>query len=163
MDWLQSKAFEASRESFTEVLTRLREYMLLDGRPKSTIIAYTRSVRDLMEDIGKVPLEVTLASCHYPKQSAILHLLYDTGLRAREVSQLRLGDFDKANAVLYVRYGKGGKHRVVDRSGRKSRHYCLALQVVPASFNKTQPPTGGALWVGDGLRGYAAPPSAVKP
>ena len=32
--------------------------MLLDGRPKSTIIAYTRSVRDLMEDIGKVPLEV---------------------------------------------------------------------------------------------------------
>ena len=32
--------------------------MLLDGRPKSTIIACTRSVRDLMEDIGKVPLEI---------------------------------------------------------------------------------------------------------
>lgn len=154
--------------------------MLLDGRPKSTIIAYTRSVRDLMEDLRKVPLAITdeeaishlnkyrdehdlgsstvnsricglrylyhrvykdagrklvipnptriknigevlneseirllLAACHYPKQSAMLHLMYDTGLRAREVAHLRLSDFDKTNAVLYVRYGKGGKHRVV--------------------------------------------------
>lgn len=54
-----------------------------------------------------------LAACHYPKQAAVLALLYDTGLRAREVAHLRLGDFDKKNGVLYVRYGKGGKHRVV--------------------------------------------------
>jgi site-specific recombinase XerD len=58
-------------------------------------------------------LEVLLAACHYPRQSAVLHLLYDTGLRASEVANLRLGDFDKRNGVLYVRYGKGGKHRVV--------------------------------------------------
>lgn len=58
-------------------------------------------------------MEVLLAACHYPRQSAVLHLLYDTGLRASEVANLRLGDFDKRNAVLYVRYGKGGKHRVV--------------------------------------------------
>jgi len=49
------------------MLARLREYMLLDGRPKSTIIACTRSVRDLMEDIGKVPLEIT-------DEEAISHL-----------------------------------------------------------------------------------------
>jgi site-specific recombinase XerD len=152
----------------------------MDGRPQSTIKSYVRSVRDLMEGLGKVPLECSdeevishlnqyrelhdlasstinarvcglrylfhqvyresgrklvipnpkrikrigdvltesevdllLVACHYPKQSAVVHLLYDTGIRAREVANLRLQDFDKANAVLYIRYGKGGKHRVV--------------------------------------------------
>ena len=179
-DYLQSKAFVCSNELYTQVLKRMREYMELDGRPKSTIIAYCRAVKDLMECQGKVPLELTdeevinhmskyrdehdlgsstvnaricglrylyhkvykevgrrlvipnptrrkqigevltehevgllLAACHYPQQKAILHLLYDTGLRAREIAHLRLRDFDKSNGVLYVRYGKGGKHRVV--------------------------------------------------
>ncbi len=47
------------------------------------------------------------------KHLAILQLLYDTGLRAKEVAQLRLGDFDARNRVLTVRHGKGNKDRVV--------------------------------------------------
>lgn len=152
----------------------------MSGYAPSTVISYVRAVRDLMEQTGRVPLELSeqevishlntwrderglspsalnthifgilylyrevykdkkvridipnpgrsktigdiltitevrelFRACHYPKQSAVLQLLYDTGLRAREVARLRLGDFDKANSVLYVRYGKGGKHRVV--------------------------------------------------
>jgi site-specific recombinase XerD len=158
----------------------MREHLQLSGYAPSTVISYVRAVRDLMEQTGRVPLELSeqevishlntwrderglspsalnthifgilylyrevykdkkvridipnpgrsktigdiltitevrelFRECHYPKQSAVLQLLYDTGLRAREVARLRLGDFDKANSVLYVRYGKGGKHRVV--------------------------------------------------
>lgn len=47
------------------------------------------------------------------KHLAILHLLFDTGLRAREVSRLRMGDFDPKNGTLTVRFGKGKKDRVV--------------------------------------------------
>jgi integrase/recombinase XerD len=47
------------------------------------------------------------------KHLAILHILFDTGLRAREVSQLRLGDFDPKNGTLTVRFGKGKKDRIV--------------------------------------------------
>ena len=158
----------------------MRDRMQVSGYASSSIISYVRGVRDLMEQTGKVPADLTeveviahlneyrethrlspsalntrifgilyyyrevikdrkiridipnpgrskvigdiltytelkllFAACHYPKQSAVLHLLYDTGLRANEVARLRLGDFDKKNGVLYVRYGKGGKHRVV--------------------------------------------------
>ena len=70
----------------------------------------SKSIGDVLT---QTELEALFSACHYPRQSAVLHLLYDTGLRAQEVANLRLGDFDKQNAVLYVRYGKGGKHRVV--------------------------------------------------
>ncbi len=180
IDFASKSVFVTSCESYSEVLSRMRERMALSGYAQSTIISYIRGVRDLMEDLGKTPdncteeevishlndyrerknmspsalntrifgilylyrevykdkkirldipnpgrsksigdvltrteLEALFAACHYPRQSAVLHLLYDTGLRAREVAHLRLGDFDKKNAVLYVRYGKGGKHRVV--------------------------------------------------
>lgn len=70
----------------------------------------SKTIGDLLT---QTEVSALLAACHYPKQAAVLALLYDTGIRAREVAHLRLGDFDKQNAVLYIRYGKGGKHRVV--------------------------------------------------
>jgi integrase/recombinase XerD len=57
---------------------------------------------------------------------AILHLLFDTGLRAREVAGLRLGDFDPKNGTLTVRHGKGGKHRVLPY-GQQTRETLLEL------------------------------------
>jgi site-specific recombinase XerD len=47
------------------------------------------------------------------KHLAVLHLLYDTGLRARELATLRMSDFDGKQGVLTVRHGKGDKARVV--------------------------------------------------
>lgn len=70
----------------------------------------SKTIGDILTE---TEVRALLAACHYPKQRAVLHLLYDTGLRAREVSNLRLGDFDKKNKTLCVRYGKGGKHRMV--------------------------------------------------
>jgi integrase/recombinase XerD len=47
------------------------------------------------------------------KHLAVLHLLYDTGLRARELAHLQVGDFNGKQGVLTVRHGKGDKVRVV--------------------------------------------------
>ena len=69
--------------------------------------------KQIGEVLTEQEVDLLLKACHYPQQKAILHLLYDTGLRAREIAHLRIRDFDKSNGVLYVRYGKGGKHRVV--------------------------------------------------
>jgi site-specific recombinase XerD len=57
---------------------------------------------------------------------AILHLLFDTGLRAREVAGLRLCDFDAKSGTLTVRHGKGGKHRVIPY-GQQTRDTLLEL------------------------------------
>ncbi len=43
----------------------------------------------------------------------MLHLLYDTGLRAHELASLRISDFDARRGVLTVRHGKGDKARVL--------------------------------------------------
>jgi site-specific recombinase XerD len=58
-------------------------------------------------------MELLLAACHYPKQAAVLHLLYDTGVRANEVANLRIRDFNKETGMLRINYGKGGKVRMV--------------------------------------------------
>jgi site-specific recombinase XerD len=154
--------------------------MELGGYAQSSIISYIRPVRDLMEDLGKVPMNISesevirhlnhyretknispsalntrvygityyyhnvlkdshlrfsipnpgrsntigevltmqevsilLDACHYAKQAAVLHLLYDTGIRAREVANLRVRDFNKETGMLRINYGKGGKHRMV--------------------------------------------------
>ena len=73
------------------------------------------------------------------KHLAILHLLFDTGLRAREVSRLRLGDFDPKNGTLTVRFGKGKKDRVVPY-GAQARETLLEY------FRQTRP--ADALFLG---------------
>ena len=47
------------------------------------------------------------------RDRAILETLYATGLRRRELTQLDLGDIDRAHGTLWIRQGKGGKDRVV--------------------------------------------------
>ena len=62
--------FRCSRQEYSEVLEDLCRHLSLNGRVESTQISYSRAVRDLMEDVGKVPLACSeqevirhLASC----------------------------------------------------------------------------------------------------
>ena len=70
-----------------------------------------------VKQIGDIltPAEVNRLCQHARsiRHLAVLQLLIDTGLRAREAGRLRLGDFDKSNRSITVRTGKGGKHRTV--------------------------------------------------
>ncbi len=92
--------------------------MLLDGRPKSTIIAYTRSVRDLMEDIGKIPLEIT-------DEEAISHLnkyrdehdLGSSTVNSRICGRLQqlLGHSEIGSTLLYLRQASVRRPQAGDR------------------------------------------------
>jgi integrase/recombinase XerD len=48
-----------------------------------------------------------------PKQTIILHLCYACGLRRAEAAELKTGDIDLENYLLYIRKGKGKKRRVI--------------------------------------------------
>jgi len=52
--------------------------------------------------------------CRDMRQELILHLLYDTGIRVRELSRLRAVDFDKHHCTVTILNSKGNKTRVVD-------------------------------------------------
>lgn len=54
------------------------------------------------------------------RNKAILSIFLDCGLRVSELANLTLDDADIDNGSLFIRYGKGGKHRVV-RIGVKAQ------------------------------------------
>jgi len=53
------------------------------------------------------------SSCRDMRQLLVLHLLYDTGLRVRELCRLRVSDFDKHQRTIRIRNSKGNKMRTV--------------------------------------------------
>ncbi|MEM6698222.1 MAG: tyrosine-type recombinase/integrase [Bacteroidota bacterium] len=72
--------------------------------------------------------------CRDVRQLLVLNLLYDTGLRVREVVRLRISDFDKHHRTITIRNSKGNKTRVVQygtalRQTMKS--YCKVRGGVP--------------------------------
>jgi len=73
-------------------------------------------------------------ACRDMRQLLILNLLYDTGMRVREVIRLRVSDFDKHSRTITIRNSKGRKTRVV-HYGEELRsilqRYCKARGGVP--------------------------------
>ncbi len=47
------------------------------------------------------------------RDRAILETLYSTGMRRRELTELRLTDLDREGGTMRIRRGKGGKERIV--------------------------------------------------
>lgn len=155
--------------------------MQVSGSPESTQITYIRALRDLMEDCGDIPenlsadrikthlsglrsrlsssplnlrvcgikyyfrhvvkrldlvvdipnprvakyiqtvltheeLAVLFDSCRSMRELAVFHLLYDCGLRSREVCGIKLSDFEKVHQKLTLRQTKGGQLRAIPYS-----------------------------------------------
>ncbi len=73
-------------------------------------------------------------ACRDMRQLLLVDLLYDAGLRVREVVRLRVSDFDKHHRTITIRNSKGNKTRVVQYGAglRQSlRAYCKARGGVP--------------------------------
>ena len=74
--------------------------------------------------------------CRDMRQLLIINLLYDTGIRVREVVRLRVDDFDKYHQTIIIRNSKGNKTRVVGY-GKQLRsilhRYCKARGGVPVN------------------------------
>ena len=73
-------------------------------------------------------------ACRDMRQLLILNLLYDTGMRVREVIRLRVSDFDKHTRTITIRNSKGRKTRVVHYGAELRsilQRYCKARGGVP--------------------------------
>lgn len=72
--------------------------------------------------------------CRDMRQRLIITILYDTGMRVRELIRLRVSDFDKHNRTITIRNSKGNKTRVVTY-GEHTREvliqYCRVRGGVP--------------------------------
>lgn len=79
-------------------------------------------------------LEQLRRVCRDMRQRLIITLLYDTGIRVRELIRLRASDFDKHNRAITIRNSKGRKTRVV-QYGEETRRvliqYCRVRGSVP--------------------------------
>lgn len=71
----------------------------------------------------------------HPRDEAVIMLLLHTGLRVGEASNLRLSDIEisERRGLVTVRYGKGGKHRVVPLNADARRALTTYLEVRPAA------------------------------
>jgi len=75
-------------------------------------------------------LKILRRSCRDMRQLLILNLLYDTGIRVRELIRLRPSDFDKHHRTITIRNSKGKKTRVV--------HYGEQLRNILNKYCKTR-------------------------
>lgn len=95
------------------------------GVPNPRVAKYVQEV------LSEGDLSVLFRTCHSMRELAMLHLLYDTGLRSREVCNIRLRDFDKVHQLLTIRNSKGGKLRTVP--------YSVALRETLTNYFKSLP------------------------
>ena len=112
---------------FREVVHRLD---LVVKIPNPRIAKYDTEILTLNE------LKQLRSSCRDMRQLLIVNLLYDTGIRVRELIRLRASDFDKQHRSILIRNSKGRKTRVV-YYGEELRHtlnkYCKARGGVPVN------------------------------
>jgi integrase/recombinase XerD len=92
---------------FRNVVRRLD---LVVDIPNPRVAKYVQDV--LSED----EIMVLLGACRSLRERALLELLFDSGLRSREVCGLRLQDFNRTAKTLTVVNGKGQKMRTVPYS-----------------------------------------------
>lgn len=78
------------------------------------------------------------------KHRVLLSLMYSAGLRAREVSRLKISDIDSGRMMIHIRQSKYNKDRYVPLSPKiliGLRKYLYACQPVDYLFNGNEPGT----------------------
>ena len=75
-----------------------------------------RVAKYVQEVLGEEDLATLFDACLSMRELSVLHLLFDCGLRSREVCHLKLTDFEKGSQTLTIRHSKGDKLRVLPYS-----------------------------------------------
>jgi integrase/recombinase XerD len=71
------------------------------------------------------------------RDSALLYILMDTGIRASELAALRLQDTDLTARTAMVRYGKGGRSRQIAFGKQTAQAIWRYLRITPRSPEET--------------------------
>ncbi len=100
---------------------------------------------------NKLPVVLNHAECkalfHAPdllKHRMLLSFMYSAGLRAREVSQIKIADIDSGRMMIHIRQSKYNKDRYVPLSPmilQGLRKYYYACHPVDYLFNGNEPGT----------------------
>jgi integrase/recombinase XerD len=100
---------------FKQTLATLRFFYgkIIKQPHKLDGIKYRKWNAKLPEIIDKSIFLPKLALIKDLKFKTIFSLIYSTGLRLHEACTLRISDFNKERKLITVRYGKGGKDRIV--------------------------------------------------
>ena len=79
-----------------------------------------RQEKKILPALAREDVRAILAACTTDRDTALVMVMLDTGLRAAELCALKVGDFNVKTGAVLVRHGKGGKDRVV-YAGAKTR------------------------------------------
>ncbi|MFT4535000.1 MAG: integrase [Saprospiraceae bacterium] len=79
-------------------------------------------------------LKTLYCSCKDMRQSIVISLMYECGLRSHEVVRLRIGDFNNEHRSITIRNSKGNKTLVAPYSHSLRddlKKYCKATDATP--------------------------------
>ena len=113
---------------------------------------YCREVANRLDLVVKIPnhrhqryfteilttqeIQRLFGACRDMRQLLVLQLIYEAGLRVRELSRLRVSDFDKQLRTITIHNSKGRKTRTVaygEQLRRTLVQYCKVRGSIPAN------------------------------
>jgi site-specific recombinase XerD len=102
-----------SRPTYVQVVCALRFFYThtLDRKIAIELIPFPRRVRKLPMILSREEVKALLEAPRNLRHRTLLAVLYGTGVRVAEVTQLKLSDIDARRRVLWVRQGKGRRDR----------------------------------------------------
>jgi integrase/recombinase XerD len=107
-------------------------------RPELAVdIPNPRVAKYVQEVLSEREIDEQFAACQTMREKALLYLLFDSGIRSREVCGLKLTDFDGLNKQFTVRNGKGNKLRTLPYSDDLKKiliAYCRSLPAYPLEY-----------------------------
>lgn len=110
------------------------DYLVTDPGARIKLPRQARRLPRIILDkneIKKLFMSTSIQSNQGFRDRISLELLYDTGIRCAELTNIKSSDLDLKNGYLHVRCGKGGKDRVVPLSSRVCgliRDYLLIIR-----------------------------------
>src|ERR1039457_4075471 len=107
------KEKRVSQSTYIQTVCALRFFYTHTLSRKIAIerIPFPRRERKLPLILSREEVKALLEAPRNLRQRTMLAVLYGSGLRVSEVTQLKAGDIDSARNVLWVRSGKGRKDR----------------------------------------------------
>ncbi len=107
------KEKRVSLSTYIQIVCALRFFYTHTLSRKIAIerIPFPRRERKLPLILSRAEVKALLEAPRDLRQRTMLAVLYGSGLRVSEVTQLKAGDIDSARNVLWVRRGKGRKDR----------------------------------------------------